>query len=134
VLSLPLVWCGRRRWKDLLRLPSVGAFLIVALPWYLLCYLRNGAAFRGRSSGSSISSASRPIPGAWAAVLVLWPVLAAALMPWTPLFCCWRAARSMPMRRRRFLLLWLLFVVVFFSLSKNKLPGYLLPLAPAAAA
>ena len=34
VLTLPLVWCGRRRWTDLLRLPVSGAFLIVALPWY----------------------------------------------------------------------------------------------------
>jgi 4-amino-4-deoxy-L-arabinose transferase-like glycosyltransferase len=45
VLTLPLLWCGRRRWRDLLRLSVAGTFLIVALPWYLLCYLRNGAVF-----------------------------------------------------------------------------------------
>jgi 4-amino-4-deoxy-L-arabinose transferase-like glycosyltransferase len=36
--------------------------------------------------------------------------------------------------RLRLLLLWLAFGFVFFSASKNKLPGYLLPLVPAAAA
>jgi 4-amino-4-deoxy-L-arabinose transferase-like glycosyltransferase len=36
-------------------------------------------------------------------------------------------------RRRQFLLLWLLFGLAFFSLFQNKLPGYLLPMMPAAA-
>jgi 4-amino-4-deoxy-L-arabinose transferase-like glycosyltransferase len=37
-------------------------------------------------------------------------------------------------RRARFLFAWLLFGFVFFSISTNKLPGYLLPLLPALAA
>ena len=86
-LALPLVWCGRRRWTDLLRLPVVGAFLIVALPWYLLCYLRNGAVFLrtffweqhfGRFTTGSLAH-GQPF---WFYA----PVLAAALMPWTPAF------------------------------------------------
>ena len=59
------------------------------------------------------------------------PVLAAALMPWTPLLMLLARRALYGDARRRFLLLWLLFVLVFFSFSKNKLPGYLLPLAPA---
>jgi 4-amino-4-deoxy-L-arabinose transferase-like glycosyltransferase len=135
VLSLPLLWCGRRRWTDLLRLPVAGAFLIVALPWYLLCYLRNGAAFPRtlfweqhfeRFTSASLAH-GQPF---WFYV----PVLAAALMPWTPLLPLLTRRALYGEARRRFLLLWLLFVLVFFSFSKNKLPGYLLPLAPAAAA
>jgi 4-amino-4-deoxy-L-arabinose transferase-like glycosyltransferase len=134
-LALPLVWCGRRRWTDLLRLPVAGAFLIVALPWYLLCYLRNGAVFLHtffweqhfeRFTTTSLAH-GQPF---WFYV----PVLAAALMPWTPALVLLARRRLYADGRRRFLLLWLLFALVFFSFSKNKLPGYLLPLAPPAAA
>jgi len=135
VLTLPLVWCGRRRWTDLLRLPVSGVFLMVALPWYLLCYLRNGAVFLRtffweqhfeRFTTTSLAH-GQPF---WFYL----PVLAAALIPWTPLLVLLARRALYRDARRRFLLLWPLFVLVFFSISKNKLPGYLLPLAPAAAA
>jgi 4-amino-4-deoxy-L-arabinose transferase-like glycosyltransferase len=135
VLTLPLVWCGRRRWTDLLRLPVSGAFLIVALPWYLLCYLRNGAVFprtffwQQHFERFTTASLAHGQPFWFYA-----PVLAAALMPWTPALLLLARRALYRDARRRFLLLWLLFVLVFFSFSKNKLPGYLLPLAPAAAA
>jgi len=134
-LSLPLLWCGRRRWTDLLRLPVAGAFLIVALPWYLLCYLRNGEIFLRtffweqhfeRFTTTSLAH-GQPF---WFFV----PVLAVALMPWTPALLLLARRGLYRDARRGFLLLWLLFVFIFFSFSKNKLPGYLLPLAPAAAA
>jgi len=135
VLTLPLVWCGRRRWRDLLRLPVAGAFLIVALPWYLLCYLRNGAIFPRTFFWEQ--HFERFTSGSLAHGQPFWfyaPVLAAALMPWTPLLLLLARRALYHDARRRFLLLWLLFVLVFFSISRNKLPGYLLPLAPAAAA
>ncbi len=135
VLALPLVWCGRRRWRDLARLPVAGAFVIVAAPWYLLCYWRNGWIFPRtffwqqhfeRFTTASLAHA-QPF---WFYL----PVLAAALMPWTPLLALTARRALYAGARPRFLLLWAVFVLVFFSLSRNKLPGYLLPLAPAAAA
>lgn len=134
-LALPLVWFGRRRWTDLLRPAVLGVFLIVALPWYLLCYLHNGTVFLRtffweqhfeRFTTTTLAH-GQPF---WFYV----PVLAAALIPWTPLLVLLGRRALYRDARRRFLLLWLLFVLVFFSFSKNKLPGYLLPLAPAAAA
>ncbi len=135
VLTLPLIWCGRRHWRDLLRLPVAGAFLIVAAPWYVLCYFRNGAVFLRTFFWEQ--HVERFISGSLAHGQPFWfyvPVLAAALMPWTPAALLLARRTLYRDTRRRFLLLWLLFVLVFFSLSKNKLPGYLLPLAPAAAA
>ena len=135
VLALPLVWCGRRRSIDLIRPPVAGAFLIVALPWYLLCYLRNGAVFprtffwQQHFERFTTASLAHGQPFWFYA-----PVLAAALMPWTPALLLLARRALYRDTRRWFLLLWLLFGLVFFSLSKNKLPGYLLPLAPAAAA
>jgi 4-amino-4-deoxy-L-arabinose transferase-like glycosyltransferase len=134
-LAIPLAWCGRRRWADWLRPSVAGAFLLVALPWYLLCYLRNGLPFLRtffwqqhfeRFTETALQH-GQPF---WFYL----PVLLAALMPWTPLMVL--AARPATYRdpRRWFLLLWILFGLLFFSLSRNKLPGYLLPLVPAAAA
>ncbi|HTQ54956.1 MAG TPA: glycosyltransferase family 39 protein [Bryobacteraceae bacterium] len=134
VLSLPLVWCGRRRWRDLIRWPVAGAFLAVALPWYLLCYLRNGAAFlwtffwQQHFERFTTDVLAHPQPF-WFYV----PVLAAALLPWTPLLVLPARRGLYSDARRGFLLLWFLFGLVFFSLSRNKLPGYLLPLMPPAA-
>ena len=62
------------------------------------------------------------------------PVLAVLLLPWTPLvgLLMERAAYHDP--RRAFLLGWIVFGLVFFSLAANKLPGYVLPVLPAFAA
>ena len=141
VLTLPLLFCARRRWRDLVRWPVLGAFALIALPWYLLCSWRNGSTFLrtffweqhfGRFTTTALA---HPQP--------FWfylPVLAGALLPWTPLLLLlaqpslYKSKEGASDSRRRFLLLWLLFGLLFFSLSKNKLPGYLLPLVPAAAA
>jgi 4-amino-4-deoxy-L-arabinose transferase-like glycosyltransferase len=135
VLTLPLLWCGRRRWRDLVRVPVVGTFLLVALPWYLLCYLRNGVIFprtffwQQHFERFATESLAHGQPFWFYA-----PVLAAALLPWTPLLLLLARRTLYRDTRRRFLLVWLIFVFVFFSLSRNKLPGYLLPMVPAVAA
>jgi len=134
VLTLPLIWCGRRRWTDWVRPRVAGAFLVVALPWYVLCTLRNGAIFLRTFFWEQ--HFERFTSGSLAHGQPFWfylPVLAAGLMPWTPLFLLLARRGLYGDRRRRFLLLWLVFGLVFFSISRNKLPGYLLPLAPAAA-
>jgi 4-amino-4-deoxy-L-arabinose transferase-like glycosyltransferase len=61
-------------------------------------------------------------------------VFAGLLLPWFPLLPLLgrRAAYRDP--RRLFLLAWVVFGMVFFTAATNKLPGYLLPLLPAAAA
>lgn len=134
ILVLPLLWCGRRRWLDVLRPAVLAAVLAVAAPWYVLCYLRNGAIFPWTFFWEQ--HFSRFTSDALAHGQPWWfygPVLLAAMLPWTPLFLLLvrRAAYRDP--RRFFLLLWLAFGLVFFSVAKNKLPGYLLPLMPAAA-
>jgi 4-amino-4-deoxy-L-arabinose transferase-like glycosyltransferase len=62
------------------------------------------------------------------------PVLAGLLLPWSPLVFLLgrRAAYRDP--RRLYLLAWVVWGMVFFTAAANKLPGYLLPLLPAAAA
>ncbi len=134
VLAAPL--CLRlRNARDLLRPRVVAPFLAVALPWYLLCYLRNGKVFL--HDFFLVHNLERFTSNALMHVQPWWfylPVLAGLLLPWFPLLFLmgWRAAWRDP--RRLYLLAWVVFGMVFFTAATNKLPGYLLPLLPAAAA
>ncbi len=62
------------------------------------------------------------------------PVLLTILLPWTPLALAAHPRRLWADQRARFFVVWLAFGFVLFSLSSGKLPGYLLPLLPAASA
>ena len=129
VLALPLAMRGRLR--DLLSWRVAAPFLIIALPWYVLCYLRNGRAFLdvffwqqqfGRFASPALQH-SQP----WWFYL---PVLLAGLLPWTPLAALLASRGNWHDPRRAFLLVWALFGLLFFSIAVNKLPGYVLPLLP----
>ncbi len=133
VLAAPLAM----RWRNLtdwLRPRVLAPFFVVAAPWYVLCYLRNGPAFLdeffwkhnvGRFTSPELQH-SQP----W------WfyaPSLAVLLLPWTPvaLRYVWNGPQGDV--RRTFLALWAAWPLLFFSLSVNKLPGYVLPAFPAIA-
>jgi len=135
VLALPLAYAAGRRVFDLLHPRLVAPFLAVAAPWYLLCYFRNGAPFLREFFWEH--HITRVTSEALQHVQPFWfylPVLAAAVFPWTPALALLFRPSLYGKRSRRFLLLWVLFGLLFFSVSVNKLPGYLLPLLPAAAA
>jgi 4-amino-4-deoxy-L-arabinose transferase-like glycosyltransferase len=133
VLFIPVLWFLRHRIRDLAVI--FGAAALVAAPWYLLVTLRNGAPFLeeffwkhhfGRFLSGALQH-QRPI---WFYV----PVLLAGLFPWTPLLVLLFSARLFKDRRAQFLLAWCAWGFLFFSVSRNKLPGYLLPLLPPVAA
>lgn len=134
VLALPLLMRGR--FRDLIRWQVVAPFCAVALPWYVLCYLRNGRAFLdvffGQHTFGRFYSLELLHGQPWWFYV---PVLLIGLVPWTPLLGLVVARRhALRDPRRMFLLTWALFGLVFFSVAANKLPGYLLPLLPAFAA
>src|SRR6185369_6763394 len=108
-------------------------FLIIVVPWHVLCYLRNGAIFPQtlfvQHQLQRLTSGALQHTQPWWYYL---PICLALLIPWTPLlFLLRRSIFQDP--RRQFLLAWVLFGMVFFSLAPNKLPGYILPLLPALA-
>jgi 4-amino-4-deoxy-L-arabinose transferase-like glycosyltransferase len=113
------------------RAPIVLGVVVVAAPWHLLCFLRNGHAFWDeyfwRQQFSRFFTTERQhVHGWWYYV----PVLLAGLFPWTP--CVALVARRSIYKDARMLYLglWLLYGFAFFSASQNKLAGYLLPLMP----
>jgi len=107
----------------------------VALPWYLLCYRANGMPFL--HDFFWVHHFQRVTSGALMHEEPWWfygKVLAAALLPWTPLLIPAARPALYRDRGRLFLLAIVLWGLVFFSIPVNKLPGYLLPVLPAAAA
>ncbi len=132
-LALPLVWFARRWWRELLVLALVA--VAIAAPWYALCSVRNGPVFwqeffvKHHFARFTTDALQHRQP--------LWfyvPVLAALLYPWTPVLVL-AGIRDLRLDLRcKFLLAIVVFGFVFFSLAANKLPGYLLPLMPAACA
>lgn len=133
-LAVPLVWWMKaRRQVPLLR--TIAAFSVVALPWYLLCYWRNGRAFFDdfilKQHFARITSSSLMHVQPWWFYLRWLP---GELLPWTPLLLLLAGREAYRDPRRRFLLALVLFGLLVFSIPVNKLPGYVLPLIPAIAA
>jgi 4-amino-4-deoxy-L-arabinose transferase-like glycosyltransferase len=105
--------------------------IAVALPWHVLCFVRNGQAFWveyfWRQQFSRFFTTERQHVHAW------WfyaPVLLAGLFPWTPLIALLARQSTYIDVRMRYLGAWLVYGILFFSASQNKLAGYLLPLMP----
>lgn len=135
VLGLPVLWAGRHRLRDLLRPGPAAAFLVVAAPWYIAVTALHGHAFLDEffvrhHLARFASDSLQHVQPFWFYI----PVLAGALFPWSPLVALLFDRPLYKDARVRFLLLWLGFGLVFFSASANKLPGYVLPLIPAATA
>jgi 4-amino-4-deoxy-L-arabinose transferase-like glycosyltransferase len=132
-LAAPLL-LGRHV-RDWLRWRVLLPFFLVALPWYALCYWRNGWPFI--HDFFVVHHFSRATSNALMHGQPVWfylPVLVAGLLPWTPLLGLMARRKVYRDRHRVFLALWVLFVLALFSIFVNKLPGYILPLLPAAAA
>ena len=135
VLAVPVALMGWRRLIDWLRPQVIGAFAVIALPWYVLCFVRNGRPFLETFFWEHQVERFRTTELAHGQPFwFLLPVLVGALFPWIPVLvplCRWALYSD---ARRRFLLAWVVWGLVFFSASANKLPSYVLPLVPALAA
>ena len=129
-LALPGVWFLRRYFRKFW-LPAL-ACAVVAGPWYIAMYARHGTAFVEelfvKQHFARLYSASLQHVQPWYYYV---PVLLGGLFPWTPLVALPFVRRETWDARRRFLLATVLFGIALFSVSTNKLAGYLLPLIPA---
>jgi 4-amino-4-deoxy-L-arabinose transferase-like glycosyltransferase len=136
-----LLWAiFTKRWRDAFRClhpAAIASFCLTALPWYILCALRNPDFFRvfiiEHNFKRYLTPEFQHIQPFWFYV----PILLIAFVPWTLLLLwsaiygslrSWRGRRISP--QTIFLLGWSLFCMVFFSTSQSKLPGYILPAVP----
>jgi 4-amino-4-deoxy-L-arabinose transferase-like glycosyltransferase len=125
--------------RPLLRPSYIGLFLLISAPWFIVQFMVNGWEFFDafivkhhikRYSGV-ISSHGGPF---YYYVLVL----LAGFFPWVAFLVpgIYRGLKERLERSSGLYLLcafWVLFVFVFFSISRTKLPNYIFPLFPAAA-
>ena len=133
-----------KRWRDAFRLfhpAALVSFSLTALPWYILCAHRNPDFFRifiiEHNFKRYLTPEFQHIQPFWYYV----PILFIALIPWTTAVIStlgiWAKIASRKETQpesdaNSLLFLFLgLFTVFFFSLSKSKLPGYILSSIPA---
>ncbi len=124
-----------KRWRDAFHLVhpvAIASFCLTALPWYILCARRNPDFFRIFIIEHNFK---RYLTPEFQHIQPFWyyePILLIALVPWTPMFLSvfkdlirnWSfRADSSPV----FTSCWAALPVAFFSASKSKLPGYVLP-------
>src|SRR5215468_12429610 len=130
-------------WRDVFRLVhpvAIAAFCVTAFPWYILCARRNPDFFRvfiiEHNFKRYLTPEFQHIQPFWFYV----PVLLVALLPWTGALL-WASlvggkrllAQTRLAEPSLFLLAWAGFCFLFFSASRSKLPGYVLPAFPAVA-
>jgi 4-amino-4-deoxy-L-arabinose transferase-like glycosyltransferase len=130
-----------KRWRDAFRClhpVAIASFFLTALPWYILCTRRNPDFFRvfiiEHNFNRFLTPQFQHIQPFWYYV----PILLIAFLPWAPLLVMsasfgalkfWHERKLSPATMLFFC--WSLFCLLFFSLSKSKLPGYILPAIPA---
>ena len=146
--AVVLIFCALRRdIRSALRtlwIPGIVIYFAIVLPWFILVQLRNPQFLRvfileHNLERYATNLYQHPQPF-WYYI----PVLLLSLIPWTffavpalidAVQSClkdWRLPVDSSDRRLidsypEFLVVWALFPIVFFSISRSKLPGYILP-------
>ncbi|MCW3481185.1 glycosyltransferase family 39 protein [Neisseriaceae bacterium JH1-16] len=125
-------------WRRMHWASGLVLFFALTAPWFVAVSLKNPGFFdfffiREHFQRFLTTEAKRTGP-----LYYFVPVLIVGLLPWTTLL---PAMLNTGLRREpgkafqplRLLLIWSVFVFVFFSISKSKLPSYILPMFPALA-
>ena len=113
-------------------------FLALALPWYVLMWLRHGNEYlQSFFIGDNLERFATDRfndPRPWWFYL---PVVSGGLLPWTPLALVWLGPITKFILRRRDvgtielrLILWAALPLLFYTISVGKQPRYVLPVLP----
>jgi 4-amino-4-deoxy-L-arabinose transferase-like glycosyltransferase len=135
------IWAlSTSRWRDAFRLAhplAIAVFCVVALPWYVLCDLRNPDFFRIFIFQHNFERYLTPMFQHRQPFWYFLPILLLGLLAWTA--GLWPAlAEGLRLWREKswskspgfFVACWAVFPFLFFTFSQSKLPGYVLPAIP----
>jgi len=125
-------------WKRLHIASGLAIFLVVAAPWFVAVSLANPGFFHfffiHEHFERFLTTAHHRYRPWWYFV----PILLLGMLPWMivlfdALANAWRRESGRRFQPKRFLLIWVGFIFLFFSASSSKLPSYILPIFPALA-
>ena len=129
-----------KHWRAAFRLAhpiAIAAFGVVALPWYILCQLRNPEFVRVFIFQHNFERYLSPIFQHRQPFWFFLPIILLGLLPWTPLLFPAAQEGARLLREKSwsespgyFLAWWAAIPFLFFSFSQSKLPGYILPSIP----
>lgn len=134
-----IAYCGLERDTSILRSlrPLRGAIIVLALagPWFIAVSIANPEFAQFFFVHEHVERFLTKTHGREQAWWFFGPVLALGLFPWLGLLpsaalSAWNVERWLR-RETRILLLWAVIPVLFFSLSRSKLPFYICPVLPA---
>jgi 4-amino-4-deoxy-L-arabinose transferase-like glycosyltransferase len=128
------------QWRAALRLiqpVAIGAFCVVALPWYVLCASRNPDFIRIFIFQHNFQRYLTPMFQHKQPFWFFGWITLLAMLPWTVLLIP-AAQEGLRLWREKtwgdspgfFFACWAIFPILFFSASQSKLPGYILPAIP----
>jgi 4-amino-4-deoxy-L-arabinose transferase-like glycosyltransferase len=125
-------------------LPGIALFLGLALPWYIAVQVRNPEFVRIFILQNNLARFGTNLYRHEQPFWYFLPVVLSGLLPWTVLVMAafddtvrrtlreGKASLRSEQETDLFFILWTTVPIVFFSLSRAKLPGYVLPAIPAA--
>ncbi len=136
-----LLWAAvSRQWRAAFRFLHplvIAVFCATALPWYVLCALRNPDFLRVFIWQHNFERYLTPVfehrqPFYYYGYILLVAVMPWVIFPFVAVFGAinWIKSKLSPDSVDIFFACWALFPVLFFSLSQSKLPGYILPAIP----
>ncbi len=117
----------------------IAVFFVTALPWYVLCALRNPDFLRVFIWQHNFQRYLTPVFEHRQPFWFFGVVFLVAVIPWLPFLISSISDANTRLRSSEwrdspalFIGCWTLFTIVFFNLSQSKLPGYILPAIPPA--
>ncbi len=136
-----LLWAiFTKRWRDAFRClqpVAIAGFCLTALPWYILCARRNPDFFRvfiiEHNFKRFLTPEFQHLQPFWYYI----PISLLAVFPWIfflalaklQIFAAWKQKSPIGFAEI-FFLCWAGFTFLFFTISKSKLPGYIMPGIP----
>jgi 4-amino-4-deoxy-L-arabinose transferase-like glycosyltransferase len=136
-----LLWAAfTKRWPDALRClntVTIISFCVTALPWYVLCALRNPDFFQVFIIEHNFNRFLTPQFQHTQPIWYYVPIFILAVFPWIFFHALAKLQflvdyfEKLPQTSSQaFLLAWAAFTFLFFTFSESKLPGYIMPAIP----
>lgn len=120
-------------WRNILNVPALLIAIAIALSWFVAVSMKHPELWKLFLGRELVGRFASDLHGRSQPPWFFLPLLPGGFLPWLPLFfvAMFAAVKSFKTDARiRLLLIWVVLPFVMFSLSKSKLPAYILPLFP----